>query len=60
MDRYQPNYILILGIIIMVLVIASGIIVDHKIIETVLFGSGWILMIITIVMYILKIKKEDE
>ena len=60
MDRYRPNYVLKLSIISMVLIIASGFVVGHKVIEAMLLGSGWILMIITIVMYVLKIKKEDD
>ena len=40
--------------------IISSDIVDNPITEVGLLISGWIVLIIAIVMYVLKIKKEDE
>jgi len=59
MKKYIQNNILIITMISMGLIISSDI-VDNPITEVGLLISGWIVLIIAIVMYVLKIKKEDE
>jgi hypothetical protein len=59
MKKYIQNNILIITMISMGLIISSDI-VENPTTELGLLISGWVVLIIAIVMYVLKIKKEDE
>ena len=59
MEDYKPNYILIIAMIGIVLFIASSVVTNH-VTEVWLLISGWIVLLTSIVMYVLKIKRQDE
>jgi predicted membrane channel-forming protein YqfA (hemolysin III family) len=59
MEDYKPNYILIMAMVGIILFIASSIIINDTA-ELWLLISGWIVLVTSIALYVLKIKKEDE
>ena len=59
MEDYRPNYILIIAIVAIILFIASHIVTHHAA-ELWLLISGWVVLLTSIGMYVLKIKRQDE